>query len=128
LTQDEILRRLAAQQRQRAKTLRRLAKLRERASAEIERLLEFLNASDEYVQTELEQDDLDEDDGTENEPSLGALDRPMNQNKAWADTRQPQWLHDCEHDNCDDEANGDKEPSLGWCRGGAIGDTNDLET
>ena len=45
---------LARQEQDRLKALRRLAKLRERAAAEIQRLLDFLDASDEYVVTELE--------------------------------------------------------------------------
>ncbi|PSO30523.1 hypothetical protein [Bradyrhizobium sp. MOS002] len=108
LTQDALDRRLAIQQRERERTLRRLRRLREKASTEIDRLLEFLNASDDYVQTELEQDDLDEEDGTENEPSLGALDHPMNQTDAWTPYQGFAWMVDCEQDPSDDE------PALGW--------------
>lgn len=89
---------LAIQQRQREKALRRVAKLRKKAAAEIERLLEFLDASDEYVTTELEDGvddgpvDDNELDGPENgededsdpgEPSLGSLDGKDDQT-AWA--------------------------------------------
>jgi len=50
-----ISRGLARQQRERERALRRVAKLRLRASAEIERLLTFMDESDPYVVTELEE-------------------------------------------------------------------------
>jgi hypothetical protein len=43
---------LARQQRDRDRALKRLAKLRKRASDEIERLIGFLDQSDTYVMTE----------------------------------------------------------------------------
>lgn len=70
---------LARQERERERALRRLAKLREKASAEIERLIAFLDASDPYAATELEDQiddhpcddrELDYDD-SDREPSLG---------------------------------------------------------
>lgn len=63
---------LAKQQRDREKTQKRLAKLRAKASDEIERLLSFLDASDPYAATELE-DSIDDEacDTNELEPSLG---------------------------------------------------------
>ncbi|TFV69431.1 hypothetical protein E4K64_33410 [Bradyrhizobium frederickii] len=77
---------LALQQRERETSLQSLARLRKEASAEIERLIAFLDASDPYVTTELEDDisaDLEgddpaeEDDPAENdlddEPSLGSF-------------------------------------------------------
>lgn len=78
---------LAIQQRERARALSDLARLRKEASAEIERLITFLDASDPYVITECEEaiddapcdtDELevsegDEEDGGDNEPSLGSL-------------------------------------------------------
>ena len=62
---------LARQQRERETALKRLAKLRHEAFAEIERLLTFLDAIDPYVQHELE-DQVDDGpcDDTELEPSL----------------------------------------------------------
>src|ERR1700761_7651292 len=47
--------RLAAQERRTQKSLQLLAKLRKEASAEINRLIAFLDASDPYVTTELEE-------------------------------------------------------------------------
>lgn len=78
---------LALQQRERKASLQRLARLRKEASAEIDRLIAFLDASDPYVTTELEDeisadledgDPAEDDDPAENdlddEPSLGSLD------------------------------------------------------
>ncbi|MCP1758040.1 hypothetical protein [Bradyrhizobium elkanii] len=71
-----ILSGLAVQQRERETTLLRLRRLRKEASAEIERLIAFLDASDEYVMTERELDDSDREDCFEDdEPDLGSLDR-----------------------------------------------------
>lgn len=129
---------LIRQQRERRKALRRVSKLRQKASDEIERLLAFLDASDPYVQTEAEPngDELDvsyphggprlmtgnlEDD----EPSLGSFDRMTDQSRAWS-TRDTSEAVDAEHDTADDE------PSLGsldWidqARWGQ-GDRRDLE-
>jgi hypothetical protein len=92
--------RLNRQERKRAAALERLAKLRRQARAEIDRLILFLDQSDTYVMTELELED--EADEADHEPSLGSLDRAMNQ------TRWPQGGND-ERDDADDE------PSLGSC-------------
>jgi hypothetical protein len=86
-----ILSGLAIQQRAREAALRRLRRLRKEASAEITRLIAFLDASDPYVMTELEDECEDEgaqceDEGAEhdgrepdvdNEPSLGSCDPSM---------------------------------------------------
>lgn len=89
---------LAQQQRQRERAMKRIAKLRTKASAEIERLIDFLDASDPYAATEQEEQiddepcDDNELDGPENgededsdpvEPSLGSLDGHIDQT-AWA--------------------------------------------
>lgn len=109
---------LALQQRERETSLQRLARLRKEASAEIERLIAFLDASDQYVSTELEEDisaDLEDgdpaedDDPAENdledEPSLGSLGTGE-----WSD--QTKWaagnradLED-EHDGREPDASG----------------------
>ncbi|MCK1693842.1 hypothetical protein [Bradyrhizobium sp. 144] len=91
-----ILSGLGIQQRERARALSDLARLRKEASAEITRLIAFLDASDPYVMTELEEDisaDLEDDDPAENddptendlddEPSLGSLDHHHSQER-WA--------------------------------------------
>lgn len=91
-----ILSGLAIQQRERETSLQRLARLRKEASAEIERLIAFLDASDPYVMTELEEQQ-------DSEPSLGWL----------SDGRTSPFGDDLELDDADDEDNGDGEPSLG---------------
>ncbi|BAL10569.1 MULTISPECIES: hypothetical protein [Bradyrhizobium] len=134
---DAFSRRLAIQQRKREKTLQRLARLRKKASAEIDRLIAFLDASDPYVMTELEDDisaDLEDEDPAEDddpaendlddEPSLGSIERhpscygPDGRNWsgdqiAWADGGTKD-LED-EHDGA--EPGEDEEPSLGACEG-----------
>jgi hypothetical protein len=83
--------RLIQQQRKRESALRRIAKLRKKASAEIERLLTFLDACDPYVSTELE-DDGDQGDASYPEASGSRM---------------------CEHPIEDDEDGADDEPWLG---------------
>ncbi|MGK7057088.1 hypothetical protein AB4853_11480 [Bradyrhizobium sp. 1050_B9_N1_2] len=95
-----ILHGLAIQQRERARALGDLARLRKEASAEITRLIAFLDASDPYVMTELEDECEDEgaqceggggeegceDEGADTndrEPSLGSLDHHHSQER-WA--------------------------------------------
>lgn len=94
---DTFSRRLAIQQHKREKSLQRLARLRKEASAEIDRLICFLDASDPYVMTELEDgaddgpcdteelevSEGDDEDGGDNEPSLGSLDHYHSQER-WA--------------------------------------------
>jgi hypothetical protein len=90
---------LARQQREREKALRRLAKLRTRAADEIDRLLAFLDASDPYAATELE-DDGPDDDSSDLEPSLCGLTANCGSQSGGAGA-------DLEADRSDDE------PSLG---------------
>ena len=95
-----ILSGLAIQQRERETSLQRLARLRKEASAEIDRLIAFLDASDPYVMTELEEVCEDEgaqceggggeegceDEGADRsdyEPSLGSVDHNHTQER-WA--------------------------------------------
>ncbi|MGY3531461.1 hypothetical protein [Bradyrhizobium sp. USDA 4452] len=76
LERPKMLTGLAIQQRERETTLQRLSELRKEARAEIERLIAFLDASDEYVMTERELDDYEREDCFEDdEPDLGSLDR-----------------------------------------------------
>jgi hypothetical protein len=74
---------LAQQQLQRVRSINALARLRKEARDEIGRLIEFLDASDEYVMTELE-DEADLEDVGDSEPSLGSFDRVLNQEKSYA--------------------------------------------
>lgn len=100
---------LAAQERAREKALRRLSRLRKRASAEIERLIAFLDASDSYVATELEDDiSADLEEVGDDEPSLGSPDRSTDQSRWAGSGGSPRDAIDYELDRADDE------PSLGW--------------
>ena len=102
---------LAQQERDRLKALRRLARLREKAAAEIERLLAFLDASDPYVTTELEKDDSDF------EPSLGSHEIARAGGVSYLASRARVAGYDIEQDDADLEPDVDDEPSLGALEG-----------
>lgn len=68
---------LRRQELERQKALRRLARLRKEAFAEIERLIAFLDASDVYVCTEVEEDFEREPETAE--PALGSCDGQTDQ-------------------------------------------------
>jgi hypothetical protein len=74
---------LAQQQLKRIQSIQTLVRLRREAKAEISRLIEFLDASDNYVMTELE-DDAELEEVGDSEPSLGSFDRMLNQQKSYA--------------------------------------------
>lgn len=144
---DAILSGPALQELARQTSLQTLARLRKEASAEITRLIAFLDASDPYVSTELEDDvsaDMEYDDPAEDddpmendlddEPSLGSIERhpscygPDGRNWsgdqiAWADGGTKD-LED-EHDGA--EPGEDEEPSLGWTTSGVLAGINDRE-
>ena len=90
---------LAIQQRERETALQEVARLRKEASAEIKRLLAFLDASDPYAATELEENG-DEADAAY--PEGGRQYGPLSPNE-------------------DDEDTGDAEPSLGSSGHGQAG-------
>ena len=94
---------LARQNAARGAALLNLRSLRREAREEISRLIAFLDASDPYVMTELEDDDDREEVG-DSEPSLGSFDRMANQEKSWRSTGADL---DAELDTAD------FEPSLG---------------
>lgn len=99
---------LAMQERLRETALYDLTRLRKEARAEIDRLIQFLDQSDTYVMTELEEDD-DREEGGDAEPSLGSFDRITDQEKSYRQVSF--WClpsgGDLEQDDCD------SEPSLG---------------
>ena len=102
--------------------------LRKQARAEIDRLIRFLDETDNHMELEEGADDAPCDD-TELEPSLGSFDRMLNHEKSYRQT----WgeCGDCgddiEQDDCDNEDNGDREPDLGWSRCGGLGSDRDGE-
>lgn len=117
------------QEAARQEALRTVALLRRQARDEIEKLIAFLDASDGYTTTELEEavDDTGCDEDTDREGSLGSSNA----------VDQTRWLnagsHDLdaedEHDGAepDDEGDGDPdhEPSLGWTTDGVIQNTSE---
>jgi|SRR5882757_809649 len=131
LTQDSISPELAAQQRARIRALRRLRRLREKARIEINRLLDFLDASD--IDPDLE-DVGDREDVGDDEPSLGSIERhpschAMDGRNSSGD--QTHWAAG-EGDDVEDEHDGaepdeDGEPSLGWTTSGVLGGLSDFE-
>jgi len=103
-----------------------IGRLRKDVRDEVERLIQFLDKTDDYVSRELEDDDDREDVG-DDEPSLGSFDRMADQSRAWGQHRlwDPPEV-DAEQDDAE------TEPSLGsvgeanqerW----AAGDRRDLE-
>jgi hypothetical protein len=130
---------LLQQERDRQTALKTIARLRREAAEEIEKLLNFLDASDQYVTTELENDgdqndasyptsgshcahpmEDDEEDGTETEPSLASVhDHPNGYydgtDKSGRRRSQENWAggnsDDCEGDAVgeDDEESYDRE-------------------
>lgn len=100
---------LAMQERLRENALHDLARLRKEARAEIDRLIQFLDQSDTYVVTELEEDD-EREDGGDAEPSLGSFDRMTNEENSYRQVST--WClpggNDLEQDDCDRE---DSDPA-----------------
>ena len=94
---------LQEQETNRIASLETLHRLRREARDEISRLIQFLDLSDQYVMTELEEDNELEETG-EGEPCLGSFDRIINQEKSY---RGGSCEVDAELDSADDE------PSLG---------------
>jgi hypothetical protein len=84
-----------------------IGQLRKEARDEIDRLIGFLDKTDDYVSQELEDDDDRELVG-DDEPSLGSFDRMADQSKGWSQTFGEQISGpDTEVDNADNE------PSMG---------------
>jgi hypothetical protein len=81
---------------------RAIGRLRKEARDEIDRLIRFLDDTDNHM----ELDPCDDDgEGEDAEPSLGSFDRMMDQSKAWR-TSGSLWAYpplDAEVDDCDRE-------------------------
>jgi hypothetical protein len=87
------------------------ALLRKEARDEIDRLIRFLDKTDDYVSRELEDsiDDNPHDEEGEAEPSLGSFDRMADQSKAWRQTSGELCFSiDAEQDDADHE---DSDPA-----------------
>ena len=105
ITPEEAAARLQQQARRRRQALKRLRRLQEKAAAEIERLITFLDACDPYASTELE-DAIDDwpIDGDELEPSLCGV--TAENNFGFGGTLPFDVYRELEE--------GNDEPSLGW--------------
>jgi hypothetical protein len=127
---------LAKQQRDRDRALKRVARLRKRAADEIERLLSFLDESDQYVMTEREDDNdqndvsypeggprtgfslsnEDDEPSADDEPSLGSSghgDAGAIIYMVHTVSDGSQMIYDCEGDEHDGrEPDDDAEPSV----------------
>jgi hypothetical protein len=73
---------LAQQEVVRVQSVQTLCQLRREARDEISRRIQFLDASDEYDMTELEEE-AGLEEGGDSEPSLGSFDRMTNQEKSY---------------------------------------------
>ena len=83
---------------------RAIGRLRKEARDEIDRLIRFLDETDNHMELEPE----DEADDADAEPSLGSFDRMTDQSKAWQQrSTWPSPVVDAEQDTADDE------PALG---------------
>lgn len=83
-----------------ADIFRAIGKLRKEAREEIDRLIRFLDDTENHMELEPE----DEADDSDLEPSLGSFDRKTNQEKAWrTQSLYPCPTVDCEQDDCDRE-------------------------
>jgi len=86
-----------------------IGRLRKEARDEIDRLIRFLDKTDDYVSRELEQEDGNDEPEGDDEPSLGSFDRMTDQEKSWRKVdRNPDvygWSGgvDNEQDDCDYE-------------------------
>ena len=87
-----------------------IGRLRKEARDEIDRLIRFLDETDNHMEREPD----DEADDSEAEPSLGSFDRRLDQSKAWQQTAGELCFSiDAERDDADHEDSDPAEPSLG---------------
>jgi hypothetical protein len=82
-----------------------IGRLRKEARDEIDRLIRFLDDTDNHVERE---PDDSEEDGGDTEPSLGSFDRMVDQSKGWRQqSGEPCYSADAEQDDAE------SEPSIG---------------
>jgi hypothetical protein len=110
-----------------------IGRLRKEARDEIDRLIRFLDKTDDYVCRELEQEDGNDEPEGHDEPSLGSFDRMTDQDKSWRTFDRNPDLYGYSHGVDNEEDHCDHEPSLGSLDGRddqaawAAGDSRDLE-
>jgi len=87
------------------KAFQTIWRLRQQARDEIDRLIRFLDETDDHMEREPE----DETDEGDLEPSLGSFDRMVDQSKAWHQSHGEVCpVIDAEQDDCDHE---DSDPA-----------------
>jgi hypothetical protein len=91
-----------------------IGQLRKEARDEIDRLVRFLDKTDDYVSRELEVEDGNDEPNGDDEPSLGFLDHMTNQDRVCEGDREFVDSED-EHDGAEPDEDG--EPSLGAFEG-----------
>jgi hypothetical protein len=125
----ERLAQLAAQERRAAETRQRVRKLREKAFAEIERLIAFLDASDGYTMDEREEavDDVPCDDRELEFSFCGVTADKCSMPHSEYDDELEEACEDegAEHDGREPDEDG--EPSLGWTEEGSFINDDDRE-
>ena len=125
-TDTSRLQNIVKQEAERQASIETLRLLRRHASAEIERLIAFMDASDTYVTTELE-DDGDQADASYPESGIKVCS-PMEDDED-SDAAEEDDAPENGHDREDDRS--DLEPSLGWpermAQGVDHGGSQDLE-
>jgi hypothetical protein len=82
-----------------------IGRLRKEARDEIDRLIRFLDESENHMEREPE----DEDDTADAEPSLGSFDRMTNQDKSWR--RTSLWAFPAVDGEQDDADREDSDPA-----------------
>jgi hypothetical protein len=91
-----------------------IGRLRKEARDEVDRLIRFLDKTDDYVSRELEDDDsANHEEGGDIEPSLGFLDHITNQTRICEGLPKSQFDCDREDEHDGLEPQEDDEPSLG---------------
>jgi hypothetical protein len=117
------------QEAARQASLQLVRRLRREARDEIEKLIAFLDYSDDYAMTELEDavDDTGCDEDTDKEGSLGSSNS-VDQTR-WLNAGSGEIDAENEHDGAEPEdEHGDRadyEPSLGWTTDGVIQNTSE---
>lgn len=95
-----------------------IGRLRMEARREIDRLIRFLDDTENHMAIDCEPCD-DDGDGEDAEPSLGSFDRMVDQSKAWR--RVSIWafpevdgeVDDCDREDCDPDEDKQLPPEMG---------------
>ena len=105
------------------KLFQAIGRLRKEARDEIDRLIRFLDETDNHMELEDSIDDNPQGEGGDDEPSLGSFDRMADQSKAWTSRDPMAAMRDGEQDDCDHEDSDPAEES----EASGIGDQDGLD-